>query len=165
MKVNTNLLHSCVVLHFRTTRLASFPDYLLLHLKKFTLLEDWTPIKLDVAVDMPETVDLSILRGHGLQPGEEPLPDLEGVPPPVQLNEEYVRHLVDVGFPPEAAKKAVFFTDNQGLEQATNWVMEHIGDSDFADPFVPPGTDSRPAEGNNNFQIKADVYEKYIFLT
>lgn len=129
----------------KSTRLASFPDYLLLHLKKFTLLEDWTPIKLDVAVDMPETVDLSILRGHGLQPGEEPLPDLQGAPPPVQLNEEYVRNLVDMGFPPEAAKKAVFFTDNQGMEQATNWVMEHIGDSDFADPFVPPGIDNKSA--------------------
>lgn len=52
-----------------------------------------------------------------------------------------------MGFPPEAAKKAVYFTQNQGLENATNWIMEHIADSDFADPFVPPGTD-RASKGN-----------------
>nr|CAD7396877.1 unnamed protein product [Timema cristinae] len=46
-------------------------------------------------------------------------------------------------FPPEACKKAVFFTDNRGLEEATSWVMEHVGDSDFGDPFVPPGTDAK----------------------
>lgn len=47
-----------------------------------------------------------------------------------------------MGFHPEACKRAVFFTQNSGLEMATQWIMEHIGDSDFNDPFVPPGTDS-----------------------
>jgi ubiquitin carboxyl-terminal hydrolase 5/13 len=61
--------------------LASFPDYLLLHLKKFTLREDWVPIKLDVAVEMPDEVDLSSLKASGLQPGEESLPELQGPPP------------------------------------------------------------------------------------
>lgn len=137
MLKNTVLIYNIC----RTTRLASFPDYLLLHLKKFTMREDWTPIKLDVAVDMPESIQLSGLRGKGLLPGEEPLPDLQGDPPPLLLDENVVRALTDMGFPPDSAKKAVYFTQNQGLEPATNWIMEHIGDSDFADPFVPPGVE------------------------
>jgi ubiquitin carboxyl-terminal hydrolase 5/13 len=48
-----------------------------------------------------------------------------------------------MGFPLEGCKRAVYFTDNQGLEAATNWVMQHIADNDFADPFVPPGTDAQ----------------------
>ena len=31
---------------FRTTRLATFPDYLFIQLKKFTLGSDWVPKKL-----------------------------------------------------------------------------------------------------------------------
>nr|CAD7575886.1 unnamed protein product [Timema californicum] len=149
----------------KTTRLASFPDYLLIHLKKFTLREDWVPIKLDVAVEMPDILDLSSLRGSGPQPGEDPLPELTGTPPPPpQLDQNILEQLMDMGFPPEACKKAVFFTDNRGLEEATSWVMEHVGDSDFGDPFcssrhrcqgrcvngpfVPPGTDAKAAKAN-----------------
>lgn len=47
-----------------------------------------------------------------------------------------------IGFPPDACKKAIFFTHNSGLEAATMWLMEHITDSDLSDPFVPPGTES-----------------------
>jgi ubiquitin carboxyl-terminal hydrolase 5/13 len=33
-----------------------------------------------------------------------------------------------MGFPIEACKKAVFNTNNSGLESAMNWVMEHMED-------------------------------------
>lgn len=48
----------------------------------------------------------------------------------------------DAGFPPEACKRAIFFTKNSGIEAATNWIMEHITDADLSDPFVPPGTEN-----------------------
>lgn len=51
-----------------------------------------------------------------------------------------------MGFHPEACKRAVFFTQNSGLERATQWIMEHMGDTDLNDPFVPPGTDGRVAK-------------------
>ena len=63
----------------RTTRLATFPDYLMVQLKKFTIGDDWVPKKLDVSVDIPDILDLSHLRGSGKQDGEEELP--EGGPP------------------------------------------------------------------------------------
>ncbi|XP_059469989.1 ubiquitin carboxyl-terminal hydrolase 5 [Neocloeon triangulifer] len=133
----------------KSTRLSTFPDYLLLHLKKFTLNEDWTPRKLDVAVEMPDVLDLARVRGKGLQPNEETLQDIEGAPPAINLDEGVISQLMEMGFPLEACKKAVFFTDNQGLEPATEWLMQHVGDSDFSDPFVPPGTQA--TGGNSDF--------------
>lgn len=46
----------------------------------------------------------------------------------VQLDESVVFQLVEMGFPMEACKKAVFNTNNSGLESAMNWVMEHMED-------------------------------------
>lgn len=51
-----------------------------------------------------------------------------------------------MGFHMEACKRAVFFTQNSGMERATQWIMEHIGDADFNEPFVPPGTDGGVAQ-------------------
>lgn len=71
---------------------------MLIQLKKFTLREDWVPIKLDVAVEIPDLLDLSPLRGAGPQPGEEPLPELAGnLPPPPAINEKDLKDLIDMG--------------------------------------------------------------------
>lgn len=78
--------------------MATFPDYLLIQLKKFTLREDWVPIKLDVAVEMPDILDLASLRATGPQPEEEPLPEIVGSPPPApQIDEAVLAELVEMG--------------------------------------------------------------------
>lgn len=123
----------------KTTRLATFPDFLMVQLKKFTIGDDWVPRKLDVSVQMPDSLDLSQLRGRGLQAGEEELPAGDSPPePPLEISEATVTQLMDMGFPIEACKRAVFHTKNQGAEAAMNWVMEHMDDQDFALPFEPP---------------------------
>ncbi|KAJ1526653.1 hypothetical protein ONE63_008237 [Megalurothrips usitatus] len=133
----------------KTTRLATFPDYLLIHLKKFTIQEDWTPKKLDVAVEVPDMLDLASIRGSGLRPDEEALPE-HTTPPPAPVFDEALRgQLLEMGFPGAACDKALYFTNNSSLEAATNWIMEHIGDSDLSDPFVPPG--HAAAAGNDGF--------------
>ncbi|VVC39492.1 Hypothetical protein CINCED_3A020265 [Cinara cedri] len=131
----------------KTTRIATFPDFLVVHLKKFTLREDWVPIKLDVAVEMPQTLDITYLRANGPQDDENLLPDSADapIPPPFEFNENLMSELTQMGFPPEACKRALFFTKNQGLNDASNWLMEHISDSDFSEPFVPPGAESNSA--------------------
>ena len=60
---------------FRTTRLATFPEYLWIQLRKFDLAADWTPVKLDVAVEIPQTLDLSFAKAKGKQPDEVSLPE------------------------------------------------------------------------------------------
>lgn len=136
--------------------MASFPDYLLIHLKKFTVKEDWTPIKLDVAVEMPDTLDLGSMRGSGLQPNEELLPDGATPPPPV-YDAAILKQLADMGFPSNACKRALYFTENRSLQDATNWVMEHIADSNFDEPFVPPGVDLKSGNWIRQSDDKAMV--------
>lgn len=129
----------------KSTRLASFPDFLIIQLKKFTIGSDWVPQKLDVAVVMPEKIDLTAIRGSGIQPGEEELPEAapaEAAAPaapalPV-IDEGLVMQLVEMGFDINGCKKAVMNTQNMGIEAAMNWVMEHMGDEDFATPPVLP---------------------------
>ena len=70
-------------------------------------------------VGIPEELDITSLRGRGLQPDEEELP--EGDAPPtdpepvaVEIDEGIVMQLVSMGFDVEGCKKAVFHTKNRG---------------------------------------------------
>ncbi|XP_030842725.1 ubiquitin carboxyl-terminal hydrolase 5 [Strongylocentrotus purpuratus] len=120
----------------RSTRIASFPDFLIIQLKKFTLGEDWTPKKLDVSVDMPDELDLSRYRGNGIQPGETELPDGDGPPEPEPvIDEGMVSLLAEMGFAKEGCRKAVYHTKNTGTDAAMNWIFEHSADPDFAEPL------------------------------
>ncbi|XP_033836571.1 ubiquitin carboxyl-terminal hydrolase 5 [Periophthalmus magnuspinnatus] len=132
----------------KTMRFASFPDYLVIQIKKFTFGLDWVPKKLDVSIDVPDTLDLSALRATGQLPGEELLPEV--APPPLMtpdvevkapvLDESTVSQLCEMGFPLEACRKAVYYTGNSGIDAAMNWVMTHMDDPDFASPLVLPGS-------------------------
>merc|ERR1712176_569501 len=58
----------------KTTGLKSFPNYLMLQARRFTLTANWQPKKLDVLLEVPDVLDLEHLRSSGLQPGETELP-------------------------------------------------------------------------------------------
>uniref|UniRef100_A0A3P8W457 Ubiquitin carboxyl-terminal hydrolase n=1 Tax=Cynoglossus semilaevis TaxID=244447 RepID=A0A3P8W457_CYNSE len=128
----------------KTSRFASFPEYLVVQIKKFTFGLDWVPKKLDLAIDVPEFLDLNRLRATGLQPGEEELPDL--MPPIVlpedtrapEIDEVAVMQLAEMGFPLEACRKAVYYTGNMGPEMAFNWIIAHMEEPDFAEPLTLP---------------------------
>uniref|UniRef100_A0A671YLC1 Ubiquitin carboxyl-terminal hydrolase n=1 Tax=Sparus aurata TaxID=8175 RepID=A0A671YLC1_SPAAU len=135
----------------KTTRFASFPDHLVIQIKKFTFGLDWVPKKLDVSIDVPDTLDLSALRATGQQPGEELLPEV--APPPLMtpdvevkgilvLDDSTVSQLCEMGFPLEACRKAVYYTGNTGIDAAMNWIMSHMDDPDFSAPLVLPGCSS-----------------------
>ena len=47
-----------------------------------------------------------------------------------------------MGFSRNGCTRALYETKNSGVEAAMNWVMEHMGDPDFSDPFNPPGAAS-----------------------
>ena len=132
----------------KTVRLTTFPDYLLIQLLKFRVDESWQPVKLDVEVDMPDSLDLGPLRGRGQQPGEVSLPEGEqgagsdGDQPAVIIDEATVSQLMEMGFARDGCRRAVYNTGNSGVESAMAWVMDHMADPDFADPFVPPGSGS-----------------------
>uniref|UniRef100_A0A672MXY8 Ubiquitin carboxyl-terminal hydrolase n=1 Tax=Sinocyclocheilus grahami TaxID=75366 RepID=A0A672MXY8_SINGR len=76
----------------KTTRFASFPDHLVIQIKKFTFGLDWVPKKLDVSIDVPDTLDLSALLAMGQQPGEELLPEV--APPPLMTPDVEVKGIL-----------------------------------------------------------------------
>merc|ERR1712008_201758 len=100
--------------------------------------------KLDVEVPMPDEIDLSRLQATGQQPGEELLPDDEPAQPaeagaqPFAPDEAVLSQLVDMGFSRNGCTRALYETKNSGVEAAMNWVVEHMGDANFNDPFVDP---------------------------
>uniref|UniRef100_A0A671RAE2 Ubiquitin carboxyl-terminal hydrolase n=1 Tax=Sinocyclocheilus anshuiensis TaxID=1608454 RepID=A0A671RAE2_9TELE len=128
----------------KTSRFASFPDYMIVQIKKFTFGVDWVPKKLDVSVDVPDFLDLNRLRATGLQAGEAELPDI--TPPIVipedtrapEIDESSVMQLAEMGFPLEACRKAVYYTGNMGAEMAFNWIIAHMEEPDFAEPLAIP---------------------------
>lgn len=119
-----------------STRFATFPDYLMVQMKKFTLGDDWVPKKLDVSIAVLEEIDLTHLRATGLQSNEEQLPEAEqAAVAEIQIDDSIVMQLVSMGFDKEGCRKAVYHTNNQGIEPAMNWVLEHMGDPDFSTPL------------------------------
>ncbi|XP_013587490.1 PREDICTED: ubiquitin carboxyl-terminal hydrolase 14 isoform X2 [Brassica oleracea var. oleracea] len=129
----------------KTTGLTSFPDYLVLHMRKFVMDAGWVPKKLDVYIDVPDVIDISHMRSKGLQPGEELLPD--GVPEEVTetaqpvANEEIVAQLVSMGFNQLHCQKAAINTSNAGVEEATNWLFSHMDDPDIDAPISHQASD------------------------
>ncbi len=131
-------------------RLRTFPDFLVIQLKKFDYGRDWQPVKLDVEVLMPEELDLSGLRGSGMQDGEEELPDeeperAEEKEPRLEPDAGIVEQLTAMGFDVNGCKRAAVNTKNAGVEAAMNWVLAHSEDADFAEPFQAAGGGTKVA--------------------
>ncbi|KAL5737886.1 hypothetical protein ACOSP7_030647 [Xanthoceras sorbifolium] len=122
----------------KTTGLTSFPDYLVLHMRKFVMEAGWVPKKLDVYIDVPDIIDISHMRSRGLQPEEELLPEGPGDEvesnKPV-ANEEIVAQLVSMGFNYLHCQKAAINTSNSGVEEAMNWLLSHMDDPDIDAPL------------------------------
>ncbi|XWS51994.1 hypothetical protein CRYUN_Cryun11dG0029500 [Craigia yunnanensis] len=123
----------------KTAGLTSFPDYLVLHMRKFVMEAGWVPKKLDVYIDVPDIIDISHMRSKGLQPGEELLPEAapEGEVESTQpvANEEIVAQIVSMGFNQLHCQKAAINTLNAGVEEAMNWLLSHMDDPDIDAPI------------------------------
>ncbi|CAA6670655.1 unnamed protein product [Spirodela intermedia] len=125
----------------KTAGFRTFPDYLVLHMRKFVMEEGWVPKKLDVYIDVPDTIDITHMRSKGMQPGEELLPESvstghesEAAAKPV-ANEDIVSKLADMGFNYFHCQKAAINTSNVGVEEAMTWLLSHMDDPDINDPL------------------------------
>ncbi|KAB2068357.1 hypothetical protein ES319_A08G025600v1 [Gossypium barbadense] len=123
----------------KTAGLTSFPDYLVLHMRKFVMEAGWVPKKLDVYIDVPDVIDISHIRSKGLQPGEELLPEAapEGAAESSQpvADEAIVAQLASMGFNQLHCQKAAINTLNAGVEEAMNWLLSHMDDPDIDAPI------------------------------
>lgn len=146
---------------FKKTRFQTFPPYLVIHLKRYFIAEDWTPKKLDAAVLMPQEIDLGELKASGPQPGEEMLSEgtssmsntAAASSPPLVPNPEIVNQLTAMGFSENGSKRAALATKNASAEASMEWVFAHMEDPDFNDPLPPADVNARnnlPVVGTQN---------------
>jgi len=125
---------------YKSAKLATFPDYLFVQARKFELGPDWSPIKLDVSLQVPDFLDIQEFKGDGKRSYEQELAEeVEGSGSDFHLNENVIVQLVDMGFSMDGARRAAYHTrtDNDP-EAAVNWCMAHMEDADFNSPFSIP---------------------------
>jgi len=122
----------------KCSRMTSFPEYLVIQLKKFTVGLDWVPKKLDVSVTMPDELDINCLRGRGIQTGEVALPEQEKEEVPV--NQEGLITLMEMGFPRARCREALIANSNN-VEMSAMWLFENPA----SDP-TPSAADDVPED-------------------
>ncbi|KAK8843356.1 hypothetical protein IAR55_007013 [Kwoniella newhampshirensis] len=122
---------------YKSTKFKTFPDLLVLHMKKFQLV-NWMPTKLEIPVNVPEALTLDALLGKGLQEGEVEL-DVSAPAAPAlpEFNATAMSQLEAMGFPTIRCQKALLATGNSDAEVAMGWLFEHMEDPDIDDPILP----------------------------
>eukprot|EP00045_Choanoeca_perplexa_P006828 m.59157 g.59157 ORF g.59157 m.59157 type:complete len:789 (+) comp13807_c0_seq1:139-2505(+) len=130
----------------QTRRFKTFPKYLLIAANKFYFSDNWLPKKRDIALDVPDELDLSGFKAQGQQPGEELLPEGDTAAAAVELDQGMIQQLQSMGFAEEGCKRAVY-NNPTDVEAAMNWIFAHMEDADFATPFVVPGSEPAAAGG------------------
>jgi len=137
------------------TRLKNFPRYLWVQIQRYELGPDWQPIKLEVNLDIPETIDLTNYKGMGPQEGESLVPEEEegeatgaaGAQP--EISEAALGQLMDMGFTMNGCKRALMAVGGSDAEAAMNWIFEHNMDPDFNDPLPEPSA-AAPSKSNSD---------------
>ncbi|EMG50952.1 UBP14 Ubiquitin carboxyl-terminal hydrolase 14 [Candida maltosa Xu316] len=128
-------------LALKTIGFKSFPGSLIVNVQRIKL-ENWAPIKVDVPIEIPYTLDLSEFKAPKFEDGEveikkAPEESSENVFTPI---EEALNTLLGMGFPEPRCLKALFNTGNNNAEEAMNWIFAHMDDADIDDPFIPTPT-------------------------
>ncbi|KAI0292227.1 ubiquitinyl hydrolase [Multifurca ochricompacta] len=122
----------------KLARFATFPDTLVIHTKKFQLV-NWVPTKLDIPIVLSDG-DVIVLDQHlgkGLQPGETELPDnVSAALALPEFNQVALAQLEEMGFPLIRCQKALLATGNNDSETAMEWLFAHMEDPDIDSPIV-----------------------------
>ncbi len=123
------------------TRFVNFPRYIMVHMQRYELGDDWQPRKVEVEIDVPEHVNLLKYRRLGPQIGEVLVPEetnesLESLTPSTPgIDEGALGQLMDMGFNMNGCKRALMAVGGSNVDAAMNWVFEHNDDPDFNDPL------------------------------
>ncbi|EKM60173.1 uncharacterized protein PHACADRAFT_246014 [Phanerochaete carnosa HHB-10118-sp] len=141
----------------KQTRFATFPEVLVVHAKKFQLV-NWVPTKLDIPVILPadDILQLDEYLGRGLQPGETELPDDSdtGATLP-EFDAEAMAQLEGMGFPTVRCQKALLATGNSDPQAAMEWLFQHMDDPDIDAPIQVSGSKGGNEPSQEQIEILA----------
>ncbi|KAI0089709.1 ubiquitin carboxyl-terminal hydrolase 14 [Irpex rosettiformis] len=146
------------VIATKQTRMATFPEVLVVHARKFQLV-NWVPTKLDIPVILPEddTLELDKYLGRGVQPGEVELPDDQPAQPTIVFNAEALAQLEGMGFPTVRCHKALLATGNSDTNAAMEWLFQHMDDPDIDAPVQLPGSSPGPEASPETIGMLTDM--------
>lgn len=135
----------------KSSKFKTFPQNLAVNARRFEVV-NWVPTKLDIPVQVgDEPFDMATYMSHGLQPGEEELPEDAAVDGSAAAanafvpNEAALSQLEGMGFPRVRCEKALHATGNSDADSAMNWLFSHMDDPDIDEPLV---LSSGPTGGN-----------------
>ncbi|KDQ51372.1 hypothetical protein JAAARDRAFT_41222 [Jaapia argillacea MUCL 33604] len=145
----------------KQSRFATFPQVLVVHAKKFQLV-NWVPSKLDIPIILPssDVLQLDKYIGRGLQPGEIELPEENAAAAPdlPQFNDAAMTQLEMMGFPVIRCQKALLATGNSDPEAAMDWLFAHMEDPDIDSPIqLGVSSASGPEPAAENVSMLADM--------
>merc|ERR1719219_3234053 len=109
----------------------------MIQLGKFYFDDQWQPKKYNVEVDVPNEFTLAAFMdtNEALSP-EEILP--EEAPIEVQVDATKLNQMIEMGMNPNASKRALHATQ-EDVNQAFEWLMNHMEDTDINTPlFIRP---------------------------
>lgn len=116
----------------QTLRLTNFPRYLIVQIQRYELGPDWTPVKLEVNLEVPEELDLTKYKNSGPQEGETLVPDEDERPKSssasarsTTIDEAALSQLMDMGFSLNSCKRALNAVGGSNVEAAMGWVFDH----------------------------------------
>ncbi|KAL3934083.1 MAG: hypothetical protein SGARI_003543, partial [Bacillariaceae sp.] len=136
------------------SRFKNFPRYLWVQIRRYEIGPDWQPKKIEVNLDIPESIDLSEYKTKGPQDGEELVSDepeggAAAAPAQPEISEAAVSQLMDMGFQMNGCKRALMKVGGSDTEAAMNWIFEHNMDPDFNDPLPEPSAAASAGGGSS----------------
>ena len=137
-------LHNTVHPGTQVTRFKTFPKYMWVQLQLYKLDQNWQPVKVEVNLDIPESIDLTSYKANGPQKDECLVPDddekedtADSVP---AFNEGALAQLMDMGLGMNGCKRALIAVGGSDTEAAMSHYFEHNTDPNFNDPLPDSNT-------------------------
>lgn len=127
--------------------------------------------KLDEDLIQSVVGDVEMDDGSAPMEVDEPDDRKPGDPNPPEVkekvNQDMLKEVMEMGFSELKAEKALFLTDNQGVQFAINWLGDHGEDADIELPLKkpkpkPPPPPEKPKMSKEEAQAKAAELQKQI---
>ena len=157
-------LHNSISRATSRSRFVNFPRYLLVHMQRYEIGDDWQPRKIEVNIDVPEEISLQELKGTGPQEGEKLVPEetdggeeATSAPAAPSIDEGAIAQLMDMGFTMNGCKRALTAVGGSNVEAAMNWVFEHSTDPDFNDPLPEGGAGAQEGASSGDSGVDEAV--------
>mmetsp|Transcript_53563 Transcript_53563/g.156129 ORF Transcript_53563/g.156129 Transcript_53563/m.156129 type:complete len:486 (+) Transcript_53563:85-1542(+) len=93
------------------------------------------------------------------KPGDPNPPEIKE-----KVNQDLVKQIMEMGFSELRAEKALYKTDNAGLEHAVNWLSDHAEDADIDLPLLKPAPPppEKPKMSKEEAEAKAMELQKKL---